>query len=73
MKRNIPVPVFVLALLIGQLSCIAQPPRTAQPPLPGYYRGVTVPPAGSNSSLVPSKYSLQKFSPIRFPYSVSQL
>ena len=65
MKRNIPVPVFVLALLIGQLSCIAQPPFTAQPPVPGNYSGGTVPPSGPSSSLVPSKFSLKKFSPIQ--------
>ena len=65
MKRNIPVLVFVLALLIGQLSCIAQPPFTAQPPVPGNYSGGTVPPSGPSSSLVPSKFSLKKFSPIQ--------
>ena len=38
MIRCVPVPVFVVALLIGQLSCDAQPPRPQpaipQPPVP---------------------------------------
>lgn len=59
MKRNIPVPVFVLALLIGQLSCIAQPP------VPQNYSDGVTPAQGSNPSLVPSKYSLRKFAPVR--------
>ncbi len=59
MKRNVPVAVFVLALLIGQLTCIAQPPVLQN------YGGVTVPATGPNQSLVPSKNSLRKFSPIR--------
>ncbi|MBC7965581.1 MAG: hypothetical protein H7Z17_06590 [Fuerstia sp.] len=59
MKRNVPVAVFVLALLIGQLTCIAQPP------VPQNYGGVTVPAPGANPSLVPSKNSLRKWSPIR--------
>ncbi|RLT19899.1 MAG: hypothetical protein DWI29_04675 [Planctomycetota bacterium] len=65
MKRNIPVPVFVLALLIGQLSCIAQPPVNDQPPVPGVYRGPAVSPQSPAQSLIPSKYSLRKFAPIR--------
>lgn len=59
MKRNIPVPVFVLALLIGQLSC------NAEPPVPQSDGGRVAPAPGSNLSLVPSKYSLRKFAPIR--------
>lgn len=59
MNCNISVPVFVLALLIGQLNCIAQPPVSEAD------RDATVSPADSNASLVPSKYSLRKFSPIR--------
>lgn len=65
MKRNIPVPVFVLALLIGQLSCIAQQPTSDQPPVPGDYRGMSGPTQDTIPTLVPSKYSLRKFSPIR--------
>ena len=64
MKRNIPVAVFVLALLIGQLNCIAQPPGTPQPPLPGNYGGGAVPSVGTKGGLIPSKFSLGKFSPI---------
>ncbi|MDA1233031.1 MAG: hypothetical protein O2856_19880 [Planctomycetota bacterium] len=85
MKRSIPMPVFVVALLIGQLSCIAQSPGLPQPippsPDPQNYGDRTLPsgsyaPAqpnsgtdplmtGSNNSLIPSKNSLSKFSPIR--------
>ena len=62
MKSTIPVPVFVLALLVGQLSCNAQPPAPqvpGNPVQPGMY-----PNPNPNYSLVPSKNSLRKFSPL---------
>jgi len=59
MKRSVPVSVFVVALLIGQLSC------NAQPPLPQENGDEDVPALRSNSALIPSKNSLRKFSPIR--------
>ena len=84
MKRCIPVPVFVVALLIGQLSCDAQPPipePVPQPPVPENSGAVmdhsdnispdqaaSVAQGQANAtgvSLIPSKNSLKKFSPIR--------
>lgn len=85
MKRSIPVPVFVVALLISQLSCNAQSPglpKSIRPsPVPQNYGDPTFPagsyapaqpnlrtaplPTQSNNSLIPSKNSLTKFSPIR--------
>ena len=69
------VPVFVLALLITQLTTLAQttdsPPSNPQPPaLPGYApvpnaNSAATQPGTQNNSLVPSKNSLKKFSPIR--------
>lgn len=85
MKRCVPVPVFVVALLIGQLSCDAQPPIPQpvipQPSIPqtsavtqnqasyapAGQPGVAVNPQSQSTgvSLIPSKNSLRKFSPIR--------
>ncbi len=95
MKRCVPVPVFVVALLIGQLSCDAQPPipqpaipqpAIPQPTIPqrpvpqssgaignqqysnsaGQPISSTTPQSqGAGASLIPSKNSLRKFSPIR--------
>lgn len=63
MKYAIPVPVFVLALLAGHLTCCAQSPA---PQNVGTPRAVSPnPTTGSSQSLVPSKNSLRKFSPIR--------
>ncbi len=85
MKHCVPVPVFVVALLIGQLSCNAQPPTpqplVPQPPAPqssaavgrkiyntpsGQPKSGTLSQSdGTGNSLIPSKNSLTKFSPIR--------
>jgi hypothetical protein len=89
MKRCVPVPVFVVALLIGQLSCDAQPPipqpvipqtSIRQPPVPqsfgptenqaynapaGQPNSAIPQSSGAGVSLIPSKNSLRKFSPLR--------
>ena len=70
MKHTIPVPVFVVALLVCQVSCNAQSPAS-QPPVfqpPVFQDGSSVqasqyPSEGSRNSLIPSKNSLRKFSP----------
>jgi hypothetical protein len=59
MKHSIQLPVFVIAFLIGQLNC------DAQPPIPQTGGNSVVSNPDSYPSLVPSKNSLQKFSPIR--------
>ena len=90
MKSCVPVAVFLMALLIGQLSCNAQPripqpvipqPVIPQPPVPqssgaignqgynapvGQPNSATLPQTtGAGVSLIPSKNSLRKFSPLR--------
>ena len=58
-KRCIPMAVFVIALLIGQLTC------HAQSQVPQMNGGRVQPNPGSSPSLVPSRNSLRKFAPIR--------
>ena len=77
MKFSMPGSVFVLAFLIGQLPCMAQPPIPSQPSIPSSQQmrpqpqipelthGTAELASSSNQSLVPSKNSLRKFSPIR--------
>ena len=58
-KRCIPMAVFVIALLIGQLSC------HAQSQVPQMNGGRVQPNPSSSPSLEPSRNSLRKFAPIR--------